>query len=96
MKEKSSLDTGACLRNMECFFQLCNLAYDFGMVKSVQTEDIVRLEEHLRLSWDLATWEKYQADRSPGKTSGTNSLSLPVLQKALQLRLDPSASMIER
>ena len=81
---------------METFFQLSNLAYDFGMVKYIHTKDIVKLAEHLMLSRDLAKWEKYQADRSPGRTSGANSLSQSVFQKALQLILDPSTSMIGR
>ena len=90
MAEKSGLDPGASLKNMETFFsRISNLAYDFGMVKYVQTEDIVKLAKHLMLSRDLATWENYQADISPGKTSGTNSLSQSVLQTALHLILDP-------
>ena len=40
LAEKSRLDTDACLKNMEIFFQITNLAYDFAMIKYVQTEDI--------------------------------------------------------
>ena len=76
--EKSRLDTGVCLKNMETFFQIANLAFDFGIIKDIQTEDVIKLEENLLLSKDLANCEKYQVDRSPGRTGGTNSLSQSV------------------
>ena len=56
----------------------------------------MKLAEYLLLSRDLAKWQRYKADRSPGRTSGTNSSSQSVLQKATQLRRDQSASMIGR
>ena len=59
LAERSGLDTGACLKNMETFLQLSNLAYDFGIVKYIQTEYTIKLAEHLLLSRDFANWEKY-------------------------------------
>ena len=66
------------------------------MVKSVLSKDIVKLAEYLLVSRDLENWKTYKADRSPGRTAGTNSLSQSVLQKYIELRRNPSANMIGR
>ena len=96
------MDNGVCLKNMDTFFQIANLALDFGIVEYVQNEDNTKLAESLLMSRDLATWEKYQMDRSPWRETGPNTLSQSILQKAQQLRLDsgivdkPEVSQIEQ
>ena len=90
--EKSGLDTGGCLENIETFITTAEVVMNHGLSRYVYNEDIIKLAENMLLSKELPSWEQFCSNRYPSRTEGIDSLSETVIQMANDLERDPSSS----
>ena len=86
LSEKSGLDTGACLKNIETFLTMAEVVMNHGLSKYVCNEDIIKLAEIMLLSKDLTSLEKFSSNRNPSRTEGIDSLSETVIQWQMILK----------
>ena len=53
LAEKSGLDTGVCLRNIESFLTSAEVVMNNGLSRYIYNEDVIVLSENMLLSKDL-------------------------------------------
>ena len=91
--ERTPLDIGKALENMENFLLTAKLVVHHNISKYFENKDVRLLAESMLLSREIPEWEKFCQERSNGRRGTATSLSETLLELVDGLDADPDLSM---